>query len=280
MKVLRIVYWIFLVQAWVAIALLFWFFTQLQAIAWLSLLPGGLARLALMICGNTTLSLILIGTLSAALCLWLCIRRIVPLWLMPLPPLLLLGLTLTYGRLDTQGTSTSVLDAARRGEVSRTREQALLHMVRYRLPRETQALLKAGTNPNVTDPLDGTPLIYADQPRILKMLLEAGAQPNARALENAAFWGDRQRFEALLKATPDDGRALVAEIGDQALLAAASTGTHPSSDGDRAAIVQLLLDRGADPNAKTSDDTTALTKATQMGYLQVASVLEKAGATR
>lgn len=69
MKVLRVVSWIVLVQSWVPIALLFWFFTQLQSIAWLSLLPEGLARWALMIYSNT-----MSNTMAIRSCRWCWFR--------------------------------------------------------------------------------------------------------------------------------------------------------------------------------------------------------------
>jgi uncharacterized protein len=49
----------------------------------------------------------------------------------------------------------------------------------------------------------------------------------------------------MLAATSDDGKALVAEVGDEALKA--TTGVVTSGEQDRAQIIQLLVDRGAKP---------------------------------
>ena len=54
---------------------------------------------------------------------------------------------------------------------------------------------------------------------MVKPLLQAGAKPNGKALLEAAFWGRTDTMKLLLAATPDDGKALVAEVGDQALQA-------------------------------------------------------------
>jgi hypothetical protein len=52
-------------------------------------------------------------------------------------------------------------------------------------------------------------------------------------------------MKLLLAATPDDGKALVAEVGEQALQAA--TDIRASGEQDRGQIVQMLLARGAKP---------------------------------
>jgi hypothetical protein len=52
-------------------------------------------------------------------------------------------------------------------------------------------------------------------------------------------------MKLLFEATSDDGKALVAEVGDQALRDA--TNVRSSGEQDREQIVQMLLSRGAKP---------------------------------
>jgi uncharacterized protein len=52
-------------------------------------------------------------------------------------------------------------------------------------------------------------------------------------------------MKLLFAATPDDGKALVAAVGDRALQNAATV--RASGEQDRSQIIQLLIERGAKP---------------------------------
>ena len=145
---------------------------------------------------------------------------------------------------------------------------------------EVQRLLASGVEPNcATD----TPMInlYGDNPlclaatsgnnEVMKLLLKFGADPNREngfkesPLRCAARAGHYELVKQLVnvKAKPD--KVYV----DKALYMAAIYG-HTNT-------VELLLDRGADPNSKTRYGTLSLTVAARNGYKNVVKLLLEKG---
>ena len=192
----------------------------------------------------------LLGASSLLLWRWLPIRLSASLAVL-IPIFLLVG-SILYGRIDTQGTEQYVTDSAQRGDLQNTREQLLIHMARYQAPNELRALIQVGTNVNAHDPKGHSALYWAREPDMVNLLLQAGAKPDGKALVEAAFWGRLDTIKLLFEATPDDGKALVAEVGDQALEAA--THVRASGEQDREKIAQMLLARGAKPISNGSKD--------------------------
>jgi hypothetical protein len=234
------------ILAWSFSALWFWVWLRLRILAWLAVLPEWFARAAIMLASNMgvmILGCLVLGTSSLLLWRWLPAKRSASLAVF-IPILLLVG-GVFWGRIDTQGTEQYVTDPARRGALQNTREQLLIHMIRYQLPNESRALIRAGTSVNAQDPKGRSALYWASQPDMVKLLLQAGAKPDGKALIEAAFWGRLDTIKLMFEATPDDGKTLVAEVGDQALEVA--TSTLASGEQDREKIAQMLLARGAKP---------------------------------
>jgi uncharacterized protein len=234
------------ILAWSFSALWFWLLMRLRVLAWLAVLPDGFARVAIMLAGNIgvmILGCLLLGTSS--LLLWRRFPVKLSASIAGLMPILLLVGGILWGRIDTQGTEQYVTDPARRGALQNTREQLLIHMTRYQLPDESRALIRVGTSANAHDPKGRSALYWAREPDMVKLLLQAGAKPDGKALVEAAFWGRLDIIKLMFEATPDDGKALVAEVGDQALEVA--TSTRSSGEQDREKIAQMLLARGAKP---------------------------------
>jgi hypothetical protein len=234
------------ILAWSFSALWFWILMRLRLLAWLAVLPEWFAKVAIILTGNIgimVLGCMLLGVSSLLLWRWFPVKLSASLAVL-IPILLLVG-SILYGRIDTQGTEQYVTDPAQRGAVQNTREQLLIHMARYQLPNELRALIRVGTNVNAHDPKGRSALSWASEPEMVKLLLQAGAKPDGKALLEAAFWGRLDTMKLLFEATPDDGKALVAEVGDQALRDA--TNVRSSGEQDREQIVQMLLFRGAKP---------------------------------
>jgi len=145
---------------------------------------------------------------------------------------------------DTQGVMQNVFQAAESGSLRNTREQLLVQSPPLSLSKQ---LIQLGTNVNARDP-EGRSALYSASwegrdPEILKLLLQSGAKPDALALHNAISWGRLDAVQLMFKATSDDGKALVAELGNDALQA---NSVHTSaSEADRAEITKLLIARGA-----------------------------------
>ncbi len=233
---------------WIFSAFCFFLLTRTRWLIWFAVLPDWLARISISFLaspGFIILSCVLVGLSS--LLLWHRLsNKFATIFAILIPFLLFVGSVL-YGDIDTQGTQRYVTDAAQRGDVRSTREQML---IRGGSLNELKALIQVGTNVNVRDPEGRSVLYWAGwagvEPEKIKLLLQAGAKPDGRALENAAFWGNLDAIKLMFEATPDDGKALVAEVGNQALEA---NKTHTSASAeDRAQIARMLIARGAKSN--------------------------------
>jgi len=113
-----------------------------------------------------------------------------------------------------------------------------------------------------------------EHPAVAQMLLEAGADANAR---DTSGW-----TPLMLSAESHCYSCAVALTGRGAKVNLASAiGTTPlllaAAQGD-SAQVELLLRRGANPNAASRDKNTALLEAASRGYVEVAQKLLAAGA--
>ena len=217
---------------------------HLRALAWVAVLPDWLATVAIVPAsqmGIMVVGCMLLGASSLLLWRWLPVKWSASLAVI-IPVLLLVG-GISYGRVETQVTEEYINAPARRGDLHNTREQLAIQMAQYHLPNELQALIRVGTNVNARDHRGYSALFLANEPDVFKLLLQAGSKPDGEVLVNVAFWGKLDTMKLLFAATPDDGKALVAAVGDRALFRA----IHSSVSGEqgREQIVQMLQARGA-----------------------------------
>jgi hypothetical protein len=237
------------IPIWSISALIFWFLIRIRLLVWLAVLPAGLAKTAIVLASQTGLMMLVVaavGGSSLLLWQWLTVKQAAAV-IISIPVLFLMG-SLFWGKIDTQGTDAYVLAPAQLGDVQGTREQLVIKMAQYQLSAELQTLIEIGTNVNAQNPAGQSALYWAREPEQVKPLLQAGAKPDEGSLLEAAFWGRLDTMKLLFAATPDDGKALVAAVGDQALRNA--TTVRASGEQDRRQIIQLLIARGAKPIAQ------------------------------
>lgn len=134
-------------------------------------------------------------------------------------------------------------------------------------------LLDAGADLNARDALGHTPLMFAPF-QVSKLLIDFGADVSLgdkdgfTALSVTAEYGEKEKVDLLLSNGADVNAR--AQNGWTALVA---SGGRSSPD-----VAETLLQHGADPNAKMDDGVTALMRAATYSSLQTARVLLKFGA--
>lgn len=143
-----------------------------------------------------------------------------------------------------------------------------------------QDCLAKGADIDAHDTLNGsTALIKAAEnshTAILKLLLEAGAEKDARsrygftALMEASVKGHTAIVQLLLEAEADKDAS--ATFGETALIMASSNG--------RVAVVKLLLESGADKEARSGRGFTALMIAALCNHGAIVKLLLEAGANK
>jgi ankyrin repeat protein len=140
-----------------------------------------------------------------------------------------------------------------------------------------KVLVKHGASLDALDRL-GEPAVYAaiGDPDTLAVLLDAGADPNARnrwdetALHGAAP-GNKCESVRLLLAAGADPNARAGALGLTPLYLAARANSGKA--------VQILLDAGADPNIASYPGRTPLDRASQDGFTDVVGILLAAQAS-
>ena len=238
------------ILVWGLSAFWFWLLVRIPILAWLAALPAAIARVAIMPISN--MGLVILGCMllgASSVLLWRYLPTKLAASLAILIPMLLVAGSLRYGRVDSYGTESYVTNPAQQGDLQTTREQLLIQMARYSMTNELRSLIRVGTDADARDP-EGRSALYwsSGDLETANMLLQAGTKPDGEALVEAAFWGRADMIELLFAATSDDGKAMVAEVGDRAL-DANSVSTGPADEPGRQQIVQMLLARGAKPSS-------------------------------
>ena len=133
-------------------------------------------------------------------------------------------------------------------------------------------LLDAGANPNAQCNIGRTPLIDSIQEsEAVRLMLEHGADPNIVskadecALSYCAVWGWLESAKLLI-----DHKVNINWIGR-----GGNTALAFAADQGREAIVDVLLEAGADPNQATDGGETALMLAIFKGHQNIALKLVK-----
>jgi len=181
---------------------------------------------------------------------------------------------------------------------------------------EIEKLIKEGEKPNIQDSKSRTPLIvaaYMKQHEAARALLRLGANPNALEIDRydivtiAAVADDIEMLKIALDGGASartitsryDGTALIAaahlgrveavklliaakapldhvnNVGWTALMEAVVLG---NGDASHTAVVRALTEAGCDVNIADRQGTTPLQHARRRGYVEIARILENAGA--
>ena len=179
-----------------------------------------------------------------------------------------------------------------------------------------ETLIKAGEKPNIQDSKSRTPLIVAafmKHPEAVRALIRLGANPNALDIDRydivtiAAVADDLPTLKAALESGASaktitsryDGTALIAaaHLGHveavKMLIAAKAPLDHVNNLGwtalmeavvlgnggaNHTATVRALVEAGCDVNIADRQGTTPLQHARRRGYVEMARILENAGA--
>jgi uncharacterized protein len=159
-------------------------------------------------------------------------------------------------------------------------EKSPLHKaIKRHRTQEALALIKQGTDINLRNNLQETPLIcaaFAGDVEVAKVLVESGADVNAQSLPTrftALLWAAQKGSADIVRLLVEAGAEVNARDWDEntPLMQAASHSGSPKVAAD-------LLAAGADISAKNKDGKTALTSAILSKNADIARTLIKAGA--
>lgn len=166
-----------------------------------------------------------------------------------------------------------------RDQRGRTALLAATHRNRVEVAR---FLIQEGADVNAKDFIQDTPFLYAGaegRTEILKMALAAGAnlkdinRYGGTALIPAAHHGHVEAVKVLLATEIDKDH--VNNLGWTALMESVVLG---NGGANHTATLKALVEAGADVNIPDRQGTTALQHARRRGYVEMARILENAGA--
>jgi ankyrin repeat protein len=162
-------------------------------------------------------------------------------------------------------------------------------------PRVVGKILQSSAGSEFLDG-ESSPLEFAADAAMAKLLVEAGVRPTSGALTAAIARGAVEVAEVLISAGVDGLEdalvkaagagvteliSVLLEVGTQpsALGTSGTTPVHAASKREHAEIVALLLEAGADVNARDSSNwRTPLQEASRKGQEEVVSLLLDGGA--
>ena len=138
-----------------------------------------------------------------------------------------------------------------------------------------QSLLKHGADVNARGQWERTPLhisLVRKHPDFARLLLEHGADMNAKQEDQ---WTPLHL--AAYNGFPEIVQLLVHHVDINAQNDIGHTPLHAASSAGKAKVVPLLLDNGADPNARGKDKSTPLHRASHWGELDIVRMLLEHG---
>ena len=141
--------------------------------------------------------------------------------------------------------------------IAQGNKEAFIELCRSGTPEQIEAKIKGGASVNAKDKDYNTPLgiaaRYNNDPEVLRLLIQAGAEDNIYLLtrEAARYNGNPEVLRALIQAGAD--------INDKSY--ADSTPLHSAAQNSNPEVLRLLIQAGADISAKDDYGNTPLMKA-------------------
>jgi ankyrin repeat protein len=135
-------------------------------------------------------------------------------------------------------------------------------------------LIDRGLDPNTLTPVARRVALARYDLPTTEYLVSKGLSPTPEFLTAASTWQPTPLVARLIRPGVDVNASNAAQYGRTALL------TAVTSEAASAETVKLLLDHGANPNARTTEDESALDWATYKGDRAKIQILEQHGATR